>query len=241
MSSFIDCDIVSRIPVLDTETGVTHMMTDEQIGNIEIDVSPAELEMIHLMLAREAGLPEPELYQDSLIGVSDSPDLEKQLDKIIAVQERMAKGQILINEANVKLDAVRAKLQATKHSRIPYTEFCALIKARSEWEQRISSLWTMWNTLKNSSQQMADESPALWVMYFNLVDEQLSTYFTTGIDEDAEEGVDNRILTTDEAYALAHVEEMASQNAVVAFTMPLSKSQLGWKEVGGCWTAPSVE
>src|SRR3990172_12815790 len=53
--------VVRHEVVLD---GITHMMTDEQIGKLWVELEPWQIEGIKLELARNKGEVEPVLYDD---------------------------------------------------------------------------------------------------------------------------------------------------------------------------------
>ena len=186
-----------------------HGTTEEQPLCVKcdtIEVSPEESEAIHLMLAREAGQPEPVLYQDDSIPLIEDSH-EEELCALVDVQERMSKGMKLIKEAEQKLLQVRKRLQSTKERQLPYQEFCALVKARSEWEKHISKLWNNWFCLQESTRET---DPAVWAMFFQLLEEDLNKYFCNGDSEDIDEQVNlsqNQNELAD-ALAFSHLKEM---------------------------------
>lgn len=178
----MDTTIVVRHDV--EVNGVKYALTDEQIGEMTIECSPAELEAFKLELSRELGLPEPELYADELIGPT-ADESEEELDALIELQERMAKGMRMILEAQVKLERVRHELQGTRDHHVPYNEFTNLIKARSEWQTRISKMWDLWFDLQG---QTKNTDNFVWVKYYQLVEGD-NKYFCTGDSEDIDEQV----------------------------------------------------
>lgn len=193
---------IERFPVV--IDGITHMMTDEQIGNLEVDITPEQIEAMKLEIARERGEPEPVLYQD------ESPDLyeprpeEVILDQIVELQERMAKGMKVINEAKEKLALVKGKIvhaHAGKANRIPYVEYCALLKARDGWNDRISALWDHWFTLKAQCDQLIGDNRKIWAMYFGLKDEVINPRFINGNTD----RIDNQLDLYQDAAQLAAV------------------------------------
>lgn len=160
---------------------------DIYLGSIEVDEEPARM-----ALHRALGMPEPVLYEDA------SPSLyqgtEAELNAVVELQERMAKGMLMIQECDRVLDA------AKKGKRLPYKTFMA-------WVNRRSILWGHWRKLKDECVALATGNN-VWPEYFNLKDEPLTKWNTYGRDDEQEEGKDSRMMASIDAYALAHIEEM---------------------------------
>lgn len=161
---------VERYPVV--IDGVTHMMTDEQMGNLVVDITPEQVEAIKLQLARERGEPEPVLYDDELIGPT-SDDSEEKLNMVIDIQARMSKGMEMINECTSVLE------KASSGERLPYHVFMS-------WVERRRKLWSHWNNLKNECARIIGDDTHVWVQYFKLVEEDMSPYHTSGDTEEVD-------------------------------------------------------
>ena len=186
-----------------------HGITEEQPLCVKcdtIEVSSQELENIHLMFARETGQPEPELYQDEPMSRIED-NREEELCALVDIQERMSRGMKKIKESEKQLLSARKRLQATKERMIPYNEFCALVKARSEWEKHLSKLWNHWFELQD---QTRDTDATVWAMFFQLLEEDLNRYFCTNDLEDIDEQM-TLFQTPNEmadALAISHIQEM---------------------------------
>ena len=168
-----------------TINGVRHLMTDEQLGNLEVDITPQQIEAIKLELSRERGEPEPALYDDESPALYEESEEEVILNEIIEIQERMSKGMRLINDATQKHQMVCSRLSASHASysnRVPKEEYIALLKARSSWKARISSLWNHWFSLKEKCDSLLSTTNGskVWAMYFSLAGESINPYFTNG-------------------------------------------------------------
>lgn len=174
--------------------GSIHLMTDEQIGDLVVDITPAQLEALMLEVAREKGEPEPILYDDKTNPINDNVDGEKVLNEIIEVQERMAKGMLLIEECNKVIE------EAKQGKRLPKPVFM-------QWVNRRGKLWSHWWNLKANCEKLASECPSVWNSYFKLIEEPFQPYFTYGKKEDELEGVDSRHMSAIDAYAVSHIEE----------------------------------
>lgn len=160
---------------------------DLYLGSISVEEEPARL-----ALHRALGMPEPVLYDDP------SPLLyegcEAELNAVVELQERMAKGMAMIQECNRVID------NAKKGKRLPYKTFMA-------WVNRRTVLWAHWHKLKEECKALATGN-SVWPQYFNLKEEELTKWNTYGRDDEQEEGKDSRMMPSIEAYALAHQEEM---------------------------------
>src|SRR5690606_12021610 len=114
--------------------------------------------------------------------------VEEQLNKLLDLQERMAKGMSMIKECNDVLD------KANNGRRLPYLVYTG-------WVDRRKKLWSHWWKLKNECDVIAKACPQVWPKYFQLEQEDINPYFTYG-GEDQEEGVDTRMMETGDAYSL---------------------------------------
>jgi hypothetical protein len=129
--------------------------------------------------------------------LSTGVDLEKKLNQVIDVQERMAKGSKMIA-------ALQAKIDSFQDNPVPYNVFMAHV-------DRIKKLKAHWWNLKRYCDSIIGPHRQVWGMYFGLVNEELNEYFTYGGDDVTDElaQVDSRHAPTDEIYADAHQDEMA--------------------------------
>ena len=124
-----------------------------------------ELDNARLALSRALGVPEPVLYEDSdlenedLLGEEQSEDWEKISNQVVDLQERMATGMKMIQQANDTLAAAQSK-------RIPYDAYCA-------WVDRRKALWAHWHALKDECAALIGDNKWLWVKYFQLAEATL--------------------------------------------------------------------
>jgi len=158
-------------------------MNEDEAGQCYLDEQ--DLEHARLVLARAAGEPEPVLYDD------DSPKLydgiEDKLNKVIEIQEVMAKEMVKIQRCNEVLR------KAKEGARLPYDVYMSWVNAKRD-------LWTHWWKLKDKCTCITTGYPEVWVKYFQLV---------RGEDSfpRAQEGMDSRMLPTNQAYFEGHMEE----------------------------------
>lgn len=134
-------------------------------------------------------------------GLGAGPDLEKMLNQVIDLQERMAKGSLMIQE-------VQAKLDHFQENRVPYNVFMAHV-------DRIKKLKAHWWNLKGQCDAIVGPHRQVWGMYFGLVNEELTGYFTFGGKDLTEDDnrPDSRMAPSDEIYADEHITEMAQYDA----------------------------
>ena len=144
-------------------TKVTELSNGE-IQNAFID--SRELENARLALSRALGLPEPELYHDE-VPLVEEDNIEEKLNKVIEIQERMAKGMLLIGECEQKINNAKAG------HRLPYEVFMG-------WVDRRSKLWNHWFKLKGECIKIIDGDAKVWVEFFRLKDSELNRYLVSG-------------------------------------------------------------
>lgn len=145
---------------------------------------------------------EPVLFDDELIGPDKSYDVELGLNRLINVQERMAKGMKLINQINARLE------RANGGDYLPREQFMALVNKRK-------ACWALWFQLKNNAQEIAKEHPALWPEYFKLAEEELTPYWCTSDAEaiDNQEELHHSVNETADCLRDSHIEEMSAYDA----------------------------
>jgi len=192
--------------------GVVNMMTDEQMGNMYVDITVQEREALRLAVAREKGLPEPELYSDL------SPELyegiEKELDTVVELQERMAKGQKLIDECSKAISANKWAGYIYNAWAKKYDEdkcYKILADPRNQitikWIERRAKFLALKNGLKEQCKAIAKEVPSVWPKYFQLAEgTEDEGYDSRAHKKDCPE-IDNRMLSSDEAFFEGHMEE----------------------------------
>jgi hypothetical protein len=139
---------------------------------------------------------EPILFHDEPIPLKGGIDLERELDNLTIVQERMAKGMKLIN----KIDKRLAEAKAGDY--LPKEQFMKLIEKKKQ-------CWTLWNQLKEQAQAIANKHPSLWPNYFKLGEEELTPYFTYGDTEAVDSQEELKQMSGDIADELrdSHIEE----------------------------------
>lgn len=197
------------------EDAACYQRCDNWLGNLVVDITPQEEEAFALSAARENGLPEPELYVDESPALYEESEEERVLTLVIELQERMAKGMSLIQEANGKLSSVRGRIQhAHSHqsNRIPYSEYCMLMESRTKWTEHLSKLWKHWHSLKAECDTLINGNNKVWGQYFGLVDEVISPYLTNGNTEMVDDQVNLHQSASQlaEELAVSHLQEMSS-------------------------------
>jgi hypothetical protein len=164
-----------------------------ELGNMYVDSE--EVELARLVLARATGTPEPELYTD------ESPELyyqdDEALNAVIELQERMAKGLLMIEECSTQLQTFKDGAYVSRDTFM-------------KWVNRRKRLWAHWFKLKAECQTHALADPSMWPRYFKLRDEDISPYFTTSDSE----AIDNQLDLYDPSntvrmYRDTHLEEQA--------------------------------
>jgi hypothetical protein len=169
-------------------------------------VDGPEVEAAHLVLARATGRIEPLLYEHDT-----SPELyqggEASLNMMVDIQERMATGMVKINEAQASLTEVKLALwNASNRKKVPYAEFTALLKAKADWSSRIAMYWDTWFMLQAESQKLAESVPSVWPQYYALESGEQNEWDSLAHKRSAP-AVDSRMLVTDEAFFVGHMEE----------------------------------
>lgn len=208
--------------------GEKHLMTNEQIGNLVVDLSPQELESFKLAVAREMGLPEPELYNDEDVWDMEArkaPDKELLLDKLLTLQERMAKGMKMIEKADRKINVFfkdhrwmyKLYLSWSGKWNDQTTAQRFLTDPRNQgyitWFEYRKNLWDQWWKLQKESKELAD-TQGLWGEYFHLLEEEITRYFSIIDPED----IDNQSLLFQNSnqlmdeYRFTHLKEMELYN-----------------------------
>ena len=139
-----------------------------------------EVDNIRLMLSRELGEPEPELYgsddyddQEEAQNQS-SEDWEGILNQVIELQERMSRGMKMIQQCRSVLSLARAG------KRIPYNDFIS-------WREREKTLWNHWNNLKSECMELIGENTWIWRRYFLLSESLLDRTTYTNDETDCPE------------------------------------------------------
>lgn len=165
---------LARNGLVEVEITSDMVLTDTQVNEAWIDAECYEA--ARLALHRSLGLPEPELFVDEsekeenedLLGPREEEDMEKKLNSLVDLQERMAKGMKLIQECNRVLDA------AATGQRLPYDAYCA-------WVDRRKKFWAQWKSLQSQCMDLVGSDNWLWVKYFELKE---STTDRAGYSED---------------------------------------------------------
>lgn len=134
-----------------------------------------EYDNIRLIVCRELGEPEPELYgsddydDQTEAQNQSSEDWEGILNQVIELQERMSIGMGMIQQCRDVLSSARAG------KRIPYDAFIS-------WRAREKTLWNHWWNLKAECNQLIGDNKWIWRRYF-LLSESLLDRTTYTNDE----------------------------------------------------------
>jgi hypothetical protein len=203
-----------------------------------------EVEHARLVLAEHLGEPEPVLYDDPTIPLTQRQDDEVRLNRIIDLQEEMAplfnRIEGLTHERDTALYVYRhwlaryrngiTHLNAYKYTNNGsirgYAHWDLYYMVKGKWaeakayymgikERNNKRLSDLWDTVKDMPQfleckDLVGTDKYLWIRYFNLKDGVEEQYDPRSHKKDAPE-VDNRMLTSDEAYFLSHMEEQEEE------------------------------
>ncbi len=174
----------------------------------------------------------------------DEVDLERELQKLMDLQEQMQsimdKRIIPITKAHKAMGDWMERYNTWKASpafeRYPHKYraeqvfFNGLNARKAEYHKirgtdKLSDLWAQWNELKEQSKQLADTHKGIWTVYFNLINEELNPYLTTGETEDVD---DFSLLANTQGevmdiYCFSHIREMSEEDA------PEAEGQGFWK------------
>ncbi len=174
----------------------------------------------------------------------DEIDLERELENLMNLQEQMQrimdKRIIPITKAHKAMGDWMARYNNWKASpvfeRYPHKYraeqvfFNGLSVRKAEYHKirgndKLSDLWAQWNELKDKSKALAETHKGIWTVYFNLINEELNPYLTTGETEDVDDFslLANTQYEVMEIYAFSHVCEMAEEDA------PEAEGQGFWK------------
>jgi hypothetical protein len=139
------------------------LLNDEQLGKLTVEDGDAA----RLAIARALGQPEPVLYEDEDDNTPAGEDYERVLLDLVDLQERMACGMKMIQQASDVLnDAARGK-------RLPYNIYIS-------WVERKKALWSHWWHLKSCCDALVDDDRWLWYQYFQLAEEDITDRFCYG-------------------------------------------------------------
>lgn len=162
---------MSSLSIVDLNELTVVSDLQERESWIETDCQD-EYNNIRLMVSRELGEPEPELYgSDDYEEAQNqsSEDWEGILNQVIELQERMATGMKMIQQCRSVIH--RAKTVR----RIPKQDFLA-------WRAREKTLWNHWNKLKSECMNIIGDNTWIWRRYF-LLSESLIDMTTYTNDE----------------------------------------------------------
>lgn len=173
----------------------------------------------------------PSYKCSSIEDIAQEREEEFFLDRILDLQDRMAKGMAMIQEADrTRLAYIGAKMRFDRAKEFMFAddekkpqvwwnrfnqlkaERDAAWSAYNPMRARISRLWTHWHVLREECTEMANT--AIWAKYFALQNSDLNLYFTYDGDVD-EQSVDSRMSPTDEIFRDSHLEEMAAYDVEV--------------------------
>lgn len=174
-------------------------LTEAEAGEFCID--ECDLDRAYEVLrtyVQEKNEPERELFHDVSPDLFDDEGFESDLNELVAVQERMAKGMKLIEQANKEI-SLRfeklpwfGKLYRAWAGKLEQWEADRFLKdprnkGHIKWLDYRKKLWDLWNSLKEKSASIARNS-YLWPAYFELCEFEFNRYFTSGeIDEDIDD------------------------------------------------------
>ena len=158
---------------------VTESYTEEELATLELEVTPEIENILISMLYAKCFTEVTEYYMSDTHMRLLEEDFEAQLNVLVELQERMAKGMKLITECNKTINAAKTG------KRLPYGAYIA-------WVERRKALWNHWFTLKGECDVVA--TPFMWVKFFDLAAEDDNMYFCSGETEDVDNY--NMLLTT---------------------------------------------
>lgn len=221
-------------------------ITEEEAGEYYIDECDVEraYEVLKEYVARR-NQPEDELFHDESPALYDAEgNFEANLNELVDIQERMAKGMALIDKSNEEIskrfkalpwfgklyNAWAGKLDSETASRF-------LSDPRNSnhiaWLNYRKDLWNKWNMLKDESMTIANRHPRLWIEYFNLEKFEFNTYFTSG---EVDEEIDNVYifdanLDIGDELAKSHLAEMEHEDYLI--NRPLRNNEMVRPRTGG--------
>lgn len=184
--------------------------TLEEAELLNMEVTPEIEALLEDLRDEKHGVPEV-LYDDAPIPLSDGPDMEAELNNMITLQERMARGMGMIKQVSNQVDFWFAQnkwfvkvwyawkcrdnlakvTQITSHWKYPMQEKDALRFLQDKRNEKYfntfayrAKLWNHWWVLKGECDAIAAEYPQLWHDYFKLINEPIDGRFVTADPED---------------------------------------------------------
>lgn len=196
--------------IIDITEDNLNTITEEEMAHAWVEYEDEyELAYIKLLLAHavqdtldvpagcvtaEVGLAYMDMMQHAPapVCVLDDEDVESKLNQVIELQARMATGMSMIEECN------RVINKAKQGKRLPYKVFM-------QWVNRRTMLWSHWRKLLAECKALATGN-SVWPKYFQLVEGTEDEHYDPIAHKRSAPEVDTRMLTSDEAYAISHVE-----------------------------------
>jgi hypothetical protein len=171
---------------------------DTYLGSIEVDEDEAR-STLAVELGDWATVSKLQDKHTPISGV-DQEDIEHRAELVNELQARMDKGMSMIEECNERLAYFKAG------NYVPKPVFMA-------WVERRSRLWTHWFKLKDEKMALANHK-AVWAKAYKLEEGDTGKYDPISHKRSAPD-LDERMLTSDEAYFQADMEEQQELFAYV--------------------------
>jgi hypothetical protein len=199
--------------------------SEEEKGILDMEVTPEMRNILEKGMFADAfvDLTKGEKERDEVRHLEDD---EKKLNTLLDVQERMAKGMnkfIVPTSARVAL--IQDRLDSAKQGNyLPREKFMELVGFLKTHRSNLSKYWETWKELKAQSDEIVGENRSLWAFYFNLGEEDMNRYFTTGETED----VDDYSLLANDSYAILEMLQEAHGFEMKEFEAPESRGNGFW-------------
>lgn len=168
------------------------LFTQFELGNLEVEDTPE----LRALLTTWEKVESTDLPADEDVGCTNvwrkSSDVEEEkvfsdkLNEMVEIQERMAKGMRIINEASTAKEKALQQYLSAKEQGLIYTIRNKAWEIYSAHKERVSKLWAHWHTLKDECCGIADTDTRLWPAYFQLVNTEFNTYWTSGETEEVD-------------------------------------------------------
>jgi hypothetical protein len=214
-------------------------MSDEDLALLNMEVTP-EIEDILIKAVFAHSLKEISTWEegkaDREAAYQASVSTKNMLNQLIEVQEGMDRTMNVIRKDTKKRDLARTELdqwvkrynnwkdsdayRVYKHKDQAAKIFFTGLELKKNNYQAlkgsVQNLWDTWNTLKSQSDEIVEGNEFLWVLYYQLAESEINTYFTNGDVEDVD---DFRLLANTQSEVMdlidyTHSIEMAEYDRV---------------------------
>jgi hypothetical protein len=201
---------------------VDSTFTADELETLNMEVTP-EIEAALYQLCLEKAEKEIKEWELSRFEINQARDHEKVLNQIVDLQERMTRGMVMIKSADKIISAMWEKNTYAGFIWACWSGRITGDKARTclshpnnqlliSWFNRRAQLWAQWNKLQAECMELVGEDTWLWAKYFELVDSDINTYLTSGIDEDDTE-TDERVCNDSDSICAALFREYQEEQS----------------------------